>query len=155
MQARTRPEGPGGLAGSLASVGEDSATTTTGGRGAAGRTEKLVRQLNETSRRLVKLLEDGLPESLEKEWRNGNVAIYTHHLYRRHGEQLADEISRRYAREAQMRECVDDFIRSFEQLLDTVSEAPQGEELVDSCLESETGKLYLLLAQATGRLGNA
>jgi len=31
----------------------------------------------------------------------------------------------------------------------------KGDELVDSCLASESGQLYLLLAQASGRHGNA
>ncbi len=40
----------------------------------------------------------------------------------------------------------------FEDLLDVVSETAQGDEFVDACLASETGKVYLAIAQAAGRL---
>ena len=47
---------------------------------------------------------------------------------------------------------VDAYMRLFERLLDTFAETPQGDQLVDACLASESGKLYLLLAQASGRI---
>ena len=58
----------------------------------------------------------------------------------------------RYESERLIRDRIDGYVRLFERLLDTVSETPQGEQLVDACLASESGKLYLMLAQASGRL---
>jgi len=59
-----------------------------------------------------------------------------------------------YYQERLIRGRVDAYIRLFERLLDTVSETPQGSSMVDACLASESGKLYLLFAQAAGRLRN-
>ena len=39
-----------------------------------------------------------------------------------------------------MRTRVDSYIRLFERLLDTVAEAPKGNQLVEACLASESGK---------------
>jgi hypothetical protein len=33
-----------------------------------------------------------------------------------------------------------------------VSEAPQGNQMVEACLMSESGKIYVMLAEACGRI---
>jgi hypothetical protein len=45
-------------------------------------------------------------------------------------------------------------VHNFERLLDRIADAPRGQELVDACLASESGKVYLMLAQASGRVEN-
>jgi hypothetical protein len=61
-------------------------------------------------------------------------------------------VARDYQRVPQLRQKVDDYIALFEELLEVVSGLPNGEELVDTSLASDSGRLYLLLAQATGRM---
>jgi hypothetical protein len=65
---------------------------------------------------------------------------------------MLKEVASRYERERQVRGRLDAFVRLFERLLDTVAEGPRGEDMVDACLNSESGKVYLLLGQASGRL---
>jgi hypothetical protein len=60
-------------------------------------------------------------------------------------------IKRRYQEEKVLRGRVDGYVRLFERLLDTVSQTSQGSQLTDACLASESGKLYLMLANASGR----
>lgn len=118
-------------------------------------TEELVARVNAASRDLVHALENDPPRELEERWRMGEAAVYTNHLYRQRGQRMTDDISRRYAQETLVREKVDAYLHAFEKLLDTVAQSPGGDDLVNSCLASESGKVYMELATATGRIGNA
>jgi hypothetical protein len=51
-----------------------------------------------------------------------------------------------------MRGRVDSYIRLFERLLDTMNSAPGGEQLVEACLASESGRIYVMLAEMAGRI---
>jgi hypothetical protein len=117
----------------------------------ARKTERLVSKLNAVARDLVQALDGVLEEDLERRFSAGEEHVYTHRLYlaRR---KLQPEIEARYGQEQQVRGHADGFVRLFERLLDRVAEAPQGQELVDACLASESGKVYLMLAQASGRI---
>ena len=117
-------------------------------------TEKLVTKLNSAARGIVEALEDDLPGKLESKFNSGEVHVYTHHLYRQLGNKLQQDIKTRYRSVRLVRGRVDAFIRLFERLLDTVAESANGEDVIDACLASESGKLYVMLAQATGRLGS-
>ena len=61
-------------------------------------------------------------------------------------------IVKRYRQEPEFRSDVDRYIKDFERLLDTVSENDRDNTMVDSYLSSETGKVYLMLAHASGRI---
>jgi hypothetical protein len=117
----------------------------------ARKTERLVAKLNAVARDLVHALDNSLDDELERRFAAGEQHVYTHRLYagRR---KLLSEIEVRYGEEPQLRSRADGFVKLFERLLDRVSEAPQGQELVDACLASESGKVYLMLAQASGRV---
>jgi hypothetical protein len=117
----------------------------------ARKTERLVAKLNAVARDLVHTLDNSLDDELERRFAAGEQHVYTHRLYvgRR---KLLSEIEVRYGEEPQLRSRADGFVKLFERLLERVSEAPQGQELVDACLASESGKVYLMLAQASGRV---
>ncbi|MGE0210218.1 MAG: hypothetical protein AB7S41_00815, partial [Parvibaculaceae bacterium] len=118
----------------------------------SSRTEMLVTRLNSIARDLLEAVEGTLSGDLERRFNNGETHVYTHRLYQSRSNRLFEDIRGRYGKERLVRGRVDAFIRLFERLLDTVAEAPKGDELVDACLSSESGKVYLLLAQATGRI---
>lgn len=115
-------------------------------------TETLVAKLNAAARDLVEALDGSTPPELESQYAAGEGHVYTHHLYLRRGNKMLKEVASRYERERQVRGRLDAFVRLFERLLDTVAEGPRGEDMVDACLNSESGKVYLLLGQASGRL---
>jgi hypothetical protein len=117
----------------------------------ARRTERLVSKLNAGARDVVHALDGGLDDELEGRFGAGEEYVYTHRLYvaRR---KLQSEIGARYAEEQHLRGRVDGFVQNFERLLDRIADAPRGQELVDACLASESGKVYLMLAQASGRV---
>ncbi|HUE46275.1 MAG TPA: hypothetical protein VMO81_08500, partial [Aestuariivirgaceae bacterium] len=117
----------------------------------ARRTERLVSKLNAGARDLVHALDGGLDDELEGRFGAGEEYVYTHRLYvaRR---KLQTEIGARYGQEQHLRGRVDGFVQNFERLLDRIADAPRGQELADACLASESGKVYLMLAQASGRV---
>ena len=115
-------------------------------------TETLVAKLNAAARDLVEALDGTTPPELESQYAAGEGHVYTHHIYLRRGNKMLKEVASRYERERQVRGRLDAFVRLFERLLDTVAEGPRGEDMVEACLNSESGKVYLLLGQASGRL---
>jgi hypothetical protein len=114
--------------------------------------EMLLRKLNGAARDLVEAVDSELPRDLEKRFTGGEGDVYTHHLLENRGARLPRIVERRYKAERLMRGRVDAYMRLFERLLDTFAETPQGDQLVDASLASKSGKLYLLLAQASGRI---
>ncbi|MGE3874420.1 MAG: hypothetical protein AB7F74_15845 [Parvibaculaceae bacterium] len=114
--------------------------------------ETLLRKLNGAARDLVEAVDSELPRDLEKRFTGGEGDVYTHHLLENRGARLPRIVERRYKTERVIRGRVDAYMRLFERLLDTFAETPQGDQLVDASLASESGKLYLLLAQASGRI---
>jgi hypothetical protein len=115
-------------------------------------TESLVQKLNATARDLVEALEGTLPLDLENRYKSGENHVYMLNLHENFARRLEQSVKQRYRTERLVRGRVDSYIRLFERLLDTVSEAPRGDQLADACLASESGKLYVALAKVTGRI---
>jgi len=78
--------------------------------------------------------------------------VYIQRLHDARGKRLIKTVTTRYLEDRNMRTRVDSYIRLFERLLDTVAEAPKGNQLVEACLASDSGKIYMLLAEASGRI---
>lgn len=114
--------------------------------------ETLQRKLNGAARDIVEVIDSELPRDLEKRFTGGESGVYTHHLLHNRVGRLPRIIERRYQDERVVRTRVDNYMRLFERMLDAFAETPQGDQLVDASLASESGKLYLLLAQASGRI---
>jgi hypothetical protein len=117
-----------------------------------GDSETLLRKLNGAARDIVEVIDTELPRDLERRFTGGEGGVYTHHLLQNRVARLPHIIERRYKSEGVVRGRVDAYMRLFEKMLDTFAETPQGDQLVDASLASESGKLYLLLAQASGRI---
>jgi hypothetical protein len=114
--------------------------------------ETLLRKLNGAARDIVEAVDSELPRDLEKKFTGGHSDVYTHYLLEKRGARLPRIVERRYKAERLVRGRVDAYMRLFERMLDTFAETPQGDQLIDASLASESGKLYLLLAQASGRI---
>ncbi len=114
--------------------------------------ENLVQKLNGAARDLVEAIDGNLPRDLEKSFTAGERHVYTHRLFEARGKRFTKMIEDRYAGERLVRGRVDAYVRLFERLLDTVSEGPQGAGMVEACLASESGKLYVTLAEAAGHI---
>jgi hypothetical protein len=113
--------------------------------------ETITQKLNGAARDLVEAL-DGLPADLEKRFSKSEKDVYIQRLHDARGKRLIKTVTTRYLEDRDVRTRVDSYIRLFERLLDTVAEAPKGNQLVEACLASDQGKVYMQLAEASGRI---
>ncbi len=114
--------------------------------------DALLRKLHGAARDIVEVIDSELPRDLERRFTSGEGDVYTRHLLENRVARLPRILERRYKAEREVRSPVDTYIRLFERMLDNFAETPQGDKLVDASLASESGRLYLLLAQASGRI---
>ena len=85
-------------------------------------------------------------------FRAGERGVLGRHIYSLEGQTTFDEISRRYDRESDFRMTVDRYIGDFERLLGEAEQTDPDGRMLQSYLTSENGRVYLLLAHASGRL---
>ena len=85
-------------------------------------------------------------------FRAGERDVLGRHLYSNDGQATFDEISRRYGRDADFRATVDRYIGDFERLLREAEPTDPEGRMLQNYMTSETGRVYLLLAHASGRL---
>lgn len=101
---------------------------------------------------LDRALEQNPPADLWQRYQAGERNVFARRLYNMAGRQLYDRIAVKYRGEAEFREHVDRFVSLFERLLASASARDRDNILVETYLSSDTGKAYLILAQASGKL---
>lgn len=101
---------------------------------------------------LDRALEQSPPADLWQRYQAGERNVFARRLYNIAGRQLYDRIAVKYRGEAEFREHVERFADLFERLLATAAARDRDNILVETYLTSDTGKVYLILAQASGRL---
>lgn len=85
-------------------------------------------------------------------YRRGERSVLDRQLYTSEGRAAFDEISQRYARNGDFRVTVDRYMGDFERLLRDAEAKDSDGRLIQNYLTSETGRVYLILAHASGRL---
>ncbi len=85
-------------------------------------------------------------------YRAGEQGVLGRHLYNPDGQMTFDEISRRYDRDPDFRATVDRYIADFERLLREAEQNDPEGRMLQNYMTSETGRVYLLLGHASGRL---
>jgi hypothetical protein len=80
----------------------------------------------------------------------GEHNVFTRRLYTLQGQQTFDEIRKKYQRDEQFRSAVDRYVADFEKLLSEVTRT-RDKAAGDAYLVSDTGKVYTMLAHASGR----
>ena len=82
-------------------------------------------------------------------YKRGERNVFTRRLYTLQGQQTFDEIRRKYQQETEFRTAVDRYLGDFERLL---AEATRQDPATSNAyLVSDTGKVYTMLAHASGR----
>ncbi len=109
-------------------------------------------KLNAAARDVVEALEGSLPRDLEKRYAASDKAVYTQRLYESRSRKMTKTIEGRYADERLLRSRVQAYNRLFEKLLDTLSDTKGGDQVMEQVLASEQGRIYVMLAEAAGRL---
>ncbi len=113
--------------------------------------DALTQKLNGAARDVVEVL-DGLPPDLERRFNKTEKDVYIKRLHEANGKRLLKTVTTRYEQDRSVRTRVDSYVRLFERLLDTISEAAKGNQMIEACLASESGRVYLMLAEASGRI---
>ncbi len=85
-------------------------------------------------------------------YQRGEQDIFSRQQYSYEGQLAFDEISQRYRSDATFRTTVDRYIGDFEYLLSEAQNKGQDAAALHTYLTSETGRVYLVLAHASGRL---
>jgi hypothetical protein len=82
---------------------------------------------------------------------HGERNVFTRALYTVQGQQTFDEIRRKYRRDQPFKQTVDRYVGEFERLIAEVGRNDRDRTLARTYLTSETGKVYTMLAHASGR----
>jgi hypothetical protein len=81
----------------------------------------------------------------------GEKNLFTRRLYTLQGQQTFDDIRRKYQRDQDFRSAVDRYVSDFEKLLAEVTKNGRERMAGNAYLTSDTGKVYTMLAHASGR----
>lgn len=85
-------------------------------------------------------------------YRSGQRGIMVRSIYSNEGRATFDEVVRRYGSEANIRGTVDKFLADFERLLQESDARDPSGRAAEGHLASASGRTYLFLAHAAGRL---
>ena len=112
-----------------------------------------IESLDALSADIARLVDHDAAVELWDRHNRGEKNAFTRRLYTAQGQKTFEDIRRKYRRSSEFRETVDRYIEEFERLLDQVGRDDRGQGLARTYLASDTGKVYTLLAHASGRLG--
>ena len=98
-----------------------------------------------------RLLEEDPPIELWQRYQNGERNVFARRLLSLKGDDLHDKIRRKYREDPEFGDNTDRYIERFEALLNEAVERDRENILADTYLTSQTGKVYLMLAQAIGK----
>jgi DNA anti-recombination protein RmuC len=110
-----------------------------------------LESLDSISVDIARMIDHEAAVELWDRYRRGESNVFTRRLYTLQGQQTFDEISRKYRRDGEFRQTVDRYVEEFERLLSEVSRDDRDSMLTKTYLTSETGKVYTMLAHASGR----
>ncbi len=99
------------------------------------------------------LLEDTPPIELWQRYQHGEKNVFANRLLSLRTTGLSERIEQKYREDQEFRENADRYVRQFERLLDEAITRDRDNQLADSYLASQTGKVYLLLGQSIGYFG--
>ncbi|HWM81448.1 MAG TPA: apolipoprotein acyltransferase, partial [Pseudolabrys sp.] len=110
-----------------------------------------IESLDALSVDIARMVDHDAVADLWDRYKRGDRNVFTRRLYTLQGQKAFDEIRGKYRNNRDFKQTVDRYIIEFEQLLDDASRDERGQTLARSYLTSETGKVYTLLAHASGR----
>ena len=101
---------------------------------------------------IARLVDHNASVDMWDRYNAGERNAFTRQLYTPQGQRVFDDIRNRYRADRNFHGTVDRYLTEFERLLEDVSRDERGgQAMVRTYLTSETGKVYTLLAHASGR----
>jgi hypothetical protein len=113
---------------------------------------QVVESLNSLSIDIARAIDHEASVELWDRYKRGERNVFTRRLYTLQGQRTFDELRRKYERDGDFRQAVDNYINDFERLLAQVSKDDTDPAVGRMYLTSDTGKVYTMLAHAAGRL---
>jgi hypothetical protein len=101
---------------------------------------------------IANALDEGIAAEVWRRYHKGERNIVTRNIYNRTGQATFDQVKRRYDTDTTFRHIVDRYLADFERMLQDASKADPKGRTVQTHLVSETGRIYLVLGHASGRL---
>jgi hypothetical protein len=86
-------------------------------------------------------------------WRQGDTRAISRRLYTAAGQQAFEDVRRRIRTDTAFRESVTRYVQEFERLLAKIGQNDRDGAQSRSAMLSDSGKVYMLLAHASGRMG--
>jgi len=159
-RASQAPAGPASIAPSLAERGQsgwlssllaaasrdETTATATASRGGGDTLEGL-------SADIAKYVDAEAAAEMWDRWRSGDAAGPSRRLYTARGQQVFDDVRRRYRSDPQFQASTNRYAQEFERLLAKIGQSDRDGAQSRATLLSDAGKVYTLLAHASGRLG--
>jgi hypothetical protein len=107
--------------------------------------------LNAFSGDIARAIDHVAAVDLWERYGRGEKNIFTRRLYTLQGQQTFDDIRRKYRGDDEFRTAVDRYVADFEKLLSEVTKNGRERMAGNAYLTSDTGKVYTMLAHASGR----
>ena len=121
--------------------------------GPAGANRPAADALDAIAINIASLIDADAAAEMWDRWRRGDNDAFSRRLYTAQGQQTFDEIRRRCRNDAQFRDTVERYTQEFERLLAKVGQNDRDGSQARAYLLSDTGKVYTMLAHASGRMG--
>ena len=102
---------------------------------------------------IARLVDNDAAIELWERWRAGETGAISRRLYTSAGQQTFDDIRRRYRAEPAFRDSVNRYVQEFERLLAKIGQSDRDGAQARTAILSDSGKVYIMLAHAAGRLG--
>lgn len=101
---------------------------------------------------IARALDPSAASAIWSRFRSGQRGIMVRSIYTNEGRLAFDEVSRRYRSEAVFQQMVNRYLDDFEQSLRATEQQDGSGRMLANQLVSDTGRVYLFLAHASGRL---
>ena len=112
-----------------------------------------IESLDSLSVDIARMIDHDAAAELWERYNRGERNVFTRRLYTMQGQKAFEEVRRRYRSDREFHQTVDRYIGEFERLLNEVARDDRGQVVARTYLTSETGKVYTMLAHASGRMG--
>jgi hypothetical protein len=87
-----------------------------------------------------------------RRYQKGEHGVISRSIYNREGQATFEQVKRRYEKDLTFRHIVDRYLADFERMLQDAKKADPKGRTMQTHLTSETGRIYLVLGHASGRL---
>jgi hypothetical protein len=102
---------------------------------------------------IASLVEGPMAAEMWERWRQGDPNAISRRLYTAAGQQAFEDVRRRIRNDPPFRESVIRYVNEFERLLAKIGQSDKDGAQSRAAMLSDSGKVYMLLAHAAGRLG--